>query len=84
MYYHKFRLVHPDTEYNYLVRDALFFIFKVVTLLTILKDAAAAALFTACKIEDTLKKSRDILCSAYNLKLPPAEHLSPDDHVSFY
>ncbi|KAK2767282.1 RNA polymerase II C-terminal domain kinase beta subunit [Emmonsiellopsis sp. PD_33] len=62
IYYHKFRLVHPDSEYNYL-------------------DAAAAALFTACKIEDTLKKSRDILCSAYNLKLPPAEHLSSDDPV---
>ncbi|EDN03501.1 predicted protein [Histoplasma mississippiense (nom. inval.)] len=60
IYYHKFRLVHPESEYNYL-------------------DAAAAALFIACKIEDTLKKSRDILCSAYNLKLPPAEHLSADD-----
>ncbi|KAL9114458.1 MAG: hypothetical protein Q9227_001539 [Pyrenula ochraceoflavens] len=60
VYYHKFRLIHPDTEYSYV-------------------DAAAAALFTACKIEDTLKKSRDILAAAYNLKVPPAEHLSPDD-----
>jgi len=42
-------------------------------------DAAAAALFTACKIEDTLKKSRDILCAAHNLKVPRHEHLSPDD-----
>lgn len=42
-------------------------------------DAAAAALFTACKIEDTLKKSREILCASWNLKLSPAEHLSPDD-----
>lgn len=47
-----------------------------------LKDAAAAALFTACKIEDTLKKSRDIVCAAYNLKLPPSEQVSPDDAVS--
>lgn len=46
------------------------------------KDAAAAALFTACKIEDTLKKSRDIVCAAYNLKLPPSEQVSPDDAVS--
>ncbi|PGH15513.1 hypothetical protein AJ80_05530 [Polytolypa hystricis UAMH7299] len=60
IYYHKFRLVHSDNEYNYV-------------------DAAAAALFTACKIEDTLKKSRDILCAAYNLKISPAEHLSADD-----
>ncbi|KAJ9364422.1 hypothetical protein DTO280E4_1668 [Paecilomyces variotii] len=60
VYYHKFRLVHADNEYNYM-------------------DAAAAALFTACKIEDTLKKSREIVCTAFNLKLPPAEHLSPDD-----
>ncbi|KAK5233230.1 RNA polymerase II C-terminal domain kinase beta subunit [Exophiala xenobiotica] len=42
-------------------------------------DAAAAALFTACKIEDTLKKSRDIICAAHNLKVPRQEHLSPDD-----
>lgn len=47
----------------------------------IVQDAAAAALFTACKIEDTLKKSRDIVCAAYNLKLPPSEHLSPDSQV---
>ncbi|EEQ32541.1 RNA polymerase II C-terminal domain kinase beta subunit [Microsporum canis] len=60
IYYHKFRLVHPDNEYNYI-------------------EAAAAALFTACKIEDTLKKSRDILCCSYNLKLPPTEQLSADD-----
>ncbi|KPI43241.1 CTD kinase subunit beta [Cyphellophora attinorum] len=43
-------------------------------------DAAAAALFAACKIEDTLKKSREILCAAHNLKAPSrAEQLSPDD-----
>ncbi|KAJ5145561.1 uncharacterized protein N7515_000125 [Penicillium bovifimosum] len=62
-YYHRFRLVHPDNEYNF-------------------TDAAAAALFTACKIEDTLKKSRDIVCAAYNLKVAPSEHLSADDPVS--
>ncbi|KAH7128803.1 cyclin-like protein [Dendryphion nanum] len=42
-------------------------------------DAAAAALFTACKIEDTLKKSKEILCASWNLKVPTSEHLSPDD-----
>ncbi|KAH8704199.1 putative cyclin [Talaromyces proteolyticus] len=62
VYYHKFRLVHPDSQYNYM-------------------DAAAAALFTACKIEDTLKKSRDIVCAAYNLKLSPSEQVSPDDAI---
>lgn len=46
-----------------------------------IQDAAAAALFTACKIEDTLKKSRDIICAAHNLRLPVNEHLSPDDTV---
>lgn len=46
------------------------------------QDAAAAALFTACKIEDTLKKSREILCAAWNLKLAVSEQLSPDDPVS--
>jgi uncharacterized membrane protein len=51
-------------------------------MLTWLQDAAAAALFTACKIEDTLKKSRDIVCAAYNLKVSPSEHLSADDPVS--
>ena len=49
-----------------------------------LQDAAAAALFTACKIEDTLKKSREIVCAAYNLKLSPSDHLAPDDPVRYY
>lgn len=49
----------------------------------VVQDAAAAALFAACKIEDTLKKSRDILCAAHNLKLASrADHLSPDDPVT--
>ncbi|KAL8946911.1 MAG: hypothetical protein Q9222_006756 [Ikaeria aurantiellina] len=61
VYFHKFRLVHPDSNG---------FI-----------DAAAAALFTACKIEDTLKKSRDILCAAHNLKLTAAEQVTPDDPI---
>ncbi|KAF1850530.1 cyclin-like protein [Cucurbitaria berberidis CBS 394.84] len=60
MYYHKFRLLHADHEYNW-------------------ADAAAAALFTACKIEDTLKKSREILCAHWNAKVGPGESLSSDD-----
>lgn len=63
-YFHRFRLVHKDTEYQY-------------------QDAAAAALLTACKIEDTLKKSKDIICAAHNLKHSAAEHLSSDDTVCF-
>jgi CTD kinase subunit beta len=60
VYYHKFRLRHADSDYNW-------------------ADAAAAALFTACKIEDTLKKSRDILCAHWNLKAGPQDALSSDD-----
>ncbi|KAF2713363.1 cyclin-like protein [Pleomassaria siparia CBS 279.74] len=60
IYYHKFRLLHSENEYNW-------------------ADAAAAALFTACKIEDTLKKSREILCANWNLKVGIGEHASPDD-----
>lgn len=62
VYYHKFRLLHADNEYNW-------------------ADASAAALFTACKIEDTLKKSREILCAHWNLKAGPGESLSSDDPV---
>ena len=62
IYYHKFRLLHADNEYNW-------------------ADAAAAALFTACKIEDTLKKSREILCAHWNLKVGPGDDLSSDDPV---
>ncbi|KAL8727320.1 MAG: hypothetical protein Q9181_005752 [Wetmoreana brouardii] len=61
VYFHKFRLVHPEN--------------------TGFIDAAAAALFTACKIEDTLKKSRDILCAAHNLKLTASEQVTPDDPI---
>ncbi|MCJ1474496.1 RNA polymerase II C-terminal domain kinase beta subunit [Lambiella insularis] len=60
VYYHRFRLMHVDTDYGFM-------------------DAATAALFTACKIEDTLKKSREILCAAYNQKVTSAEHVSQDD-----
>lgn len=45
------------------------------------QDAAAAALFAACKIEDTLKKSKEILCAAHNMKVSPSEQLTPDDSV---
>lgn len=45
-------------------------------------DAAAAALLCACKIEDTLKKSKEILCAAHNIKVSASEHLSYDDAVS--
>ncbi|KAJ5105210.1 cyclin [Penicillium alfredii] len=62
IYYHRFRLVHPDREYSFM-------------------DAATAALFTACKVEDTLKKSREIVCSAYNLNMSPSEQLPSDDPV---
>ncbi|PVI08745.1 cyclin-like protein [Periconia macrospinosa] len=60
VYYHKFRLLHADHEYNY-------------------ADAAAAALFSACKIEDTLKKSREILAAHYNLRVSVGEQVSSDD-----
>lgn len=63
-YFHKFRLVHKDSEYQF-------------------HDAAAAALLTACKIEDTLKKSREILCAAHNLRVATSEHRSQDDPVSW-
>lgn len=42
-------------------------------------DAAAASLLTSCKVEDTLKKSRDILAMAYNLKAGALEQLGSDD-----
>lgn len=63
IYYHKFRLVHKDNEYQF-------------------ENAAIAALFLACKGQDTLKKSRDVLCAAHNMKVAPAQYLSNDDPVS--
>jgi CTD kinase subunit beta len=44
------------------------------------QDAALASLFVACKVEDTIKKSREILCAAHNIKYP--DHpLAQDDKV---
>jgi CTD kinase subunit beta len=37
-------------------------------------------LFVACKAEDTIKKSREILCAAHNLR-QPHDHKTPDDKV---
>lgn len=61
VYYHKFRLAHPASEYSW-------------------SDAAAASLLTSCKNEDTLKKSKDILAAAYNLKQSSShEQVGTDD-----
>ncbi|CAJ2514021.1 Uu.00g021400.m01.CDS01 [Anthostomella pinea] len=43
-------------------------------------DAALACLWAACKSEDTLKKSKEILCASYNIK-NPGSHTHPDDKI---
>ncbi|KAI0399694.1 cyclin-like protein [Xylaria palmicola] len=43
-------------------------------------DMALACLFVACKSEDTLKKSRDIVCANHNLKNPDRT-TTPDDKI---
>jgi len=42
-------------------------------------DAAAASLLQSCKVEDTLKKSKDVLAAAWNLKASGHEQLGADD-----
>lgn len=42
------------------------------------QDAALASLFVACKVEDTIKKSREILCAAYNIKNPDVPKTQDD------
>ncbi|OAA58700.1 cyclin [Cordyceps fumosorosea ARSEF 2679] len=42
------------------------------------QDAALASLFVACKVEDTIKKSKDILAAAYAVKNPD-KPVSTDD-----
>ncbi|KAG5915140.1 hypothetical protein E4U42_000143, partial [Claviceps africana] len=42
------------------------------------QDAALASLFVACKVEDTIKKSRDILVAAYMVKNPD-KTVPPED-----
>ncbi|KAI0109972.1 cyclin-like protein [Daldinia grandis] len=44
-------------------------------------DAALASLFVACKVEDTLKKSREVLCAHHNLKNP--DHPTTQDDKIF-
>ncbi|KAI9657231.1 MAG: RNA polymerase II C-terminal domain kinase beta subunit [Alyxoria varia] len=43
------------------------------------RNAALAALFCACKIEDTQRKHRELLCAALNLQRQPSDHLTQDD-----
>ena len=68
VYYHKFRLAHPGNLTGMEYGNAW-------------ADACAASLLTSCKVEDTLKKSRDILAAAYNLKAPGHDQLGSDDAV---
>ncbi|KAJ2894462.1 putative c-type cyclin protein [Zalerion maritima] len=42
-------------------------------------DVALASLFVSCKTEDTPKKSREILCAAYNIKSSSSDQKTPDD-----
>ena len=65
-YFHKFRLGNPGAMSSMEHGNAWV-------------EACAASLLVACKSEDTLKKSRDLLAAAYNLKVPPTEQLSVDD-----
>nr|POE75113.1 ctd kinase subunit beta [Quercus suber] len=44
-------------------------------------DATAASLLTSCKVEDTLKKSKDILAAAYNAKASGLEQVGSDDPI---
>ncbi|KAK4448433.1 hypothetical protein QBC34DRAFT_407418 [Podospora aff. communis PSN243] len=41
-------------------------------------DVALASLFVACKTEDTIKKSKEILCAAHNIR-HPNDQKTPDD-----
>ncbi|KAI5464952.1 hypothetical protein BGZ63DRAFT_470930 [Mariannaea sp. PMI_226] len=44
------------------------------------QDAALASLFVACKVADTIKKSKEILAAAYNVK-NPEKPVAPDDSI---
>ncbi|KAK3318849.1 hypothetical protein B0H66DRAFT_575482 [Apodospora peruviana] len=44
------------------------------------EDVALASLFVACKVEDTIKKSKEILCAAHNLA-NPGDNKTPDDKI---
>ena len=67
-YYHKFRLAHPQHVAGMEYGNAW-------------ADACAASLLTACKVEDTLKKSKDILAAAHNLRAATSggEQVGTDD-----
>lgn len=67
-YYHNFRLAHPQTVAGMEYGNAW-------------ADACAASLLTACKVEDTLKKSKDILAAAHNLRAATTggEQVGTDD-----
>src|SRR5436189_6260072 len=43
-----------------------------------IQDVACACLFTACKIEDTLKKSCEILAVAHNMRYPSSTPINSD------
>ena len=66
VYYHKFRLAHPGILNGMEYGNSW-------------TDACAASLLTSCKTEDTLKKSRDILAAAYNLKANTHDQVGSDD-----
>ncbi|KAF2479698.1 cyclin-like protein [Neohortaea acidophila] len=68
VYYHKFRLAHAGSLNGMEYANAW-------------ADACAASLLVSCKVEDTLKKSKDILAAAYNLKTTTHDQVGSDDPI---
>ncbi|CRK44896.1 hypothetical protein BN1723_006352, partial [Verticillium longisporum] len=53
---------------NYCIINESAAAYRELQAMAIAQDAALASLFLACKVEDTIKKSKEILCAAYNIK----------------
>ncbi|KAF1811661.1 cyclin-like protein [Eremomyces bilateralis CBS 781.70] len=63
--FHRFRLLHAITVESGYV----------------LIEVACACLLLAAKIEDTLKKPREIVCAAHNMGKASSEHINSDDPI---
>lgn len=60
-----------------------FYLFNSLQNFSSVSDTALACLLVASKMEDTLKKIKDILIAAYNVRHPNGPEISLDSQVHF-
>jgi CTD kinase subunit beta len=68
--YHRFHLFFSRKDFGYHVQSVSTIFFGIILTLAPLQDVTLAALYVSSKMQDTLKKPREILMASYTVRFP--------------